>query len=281
MMSFWCDRFLPVVMAGATQSDTPSGSAVHAPTSAPSVRSEVKERESKLMAPSGADAEVSEKKDDRGDPFLSFVNQSIKKVVAIAIENKCTDSFIDCLVGFTITNKYGVQINGVKVVQYNKNPKRNSAFVKGGKFEMTTDIGQADDKNPFEIMVSADTFPACWTLFILRCHCVFKCAKCHKVGSALVVHAKAGQSNLIDCQIHHPDDESPTCDNCQVHESFYRAQSEKVRKRNLFNCYVCTEENINKKYKATLKCPGAGTHTDDICIHCFTLASSKCPQCRE
>jgi hypothetical protein len=100
----------------------------------------------------------------------------------------------------------------------------------------------------------------CYSRIMKKMHSIFKCRKCREETSHDVLH------ELI-------------CDNCLIHEDSYRDEPSDIKKRKLFDCYVCGEEKINKKFKAELKCSGASKHSDELCQFCLQRNFNKCPQC--
>lgn len=54
-----------------------------------------------------------------------------------------------------------------------------------------------------------------------------------------------------------------------------------LKKKNLFDCYVCGEEKINCKFKTLLVCNGSEKHTDFICQFCWKKNGKICPICRD
>ena len=106
---------------------------------------------------------------------------------------------------------------------------------------------------------SADSIVACYKILLEKMHHIYKCVKCRQVA-----HNK-----------YQFDRQELICPSCLFHEDVYSG-----KKQFLFNCYVCKEDNINRKHIATLQCAGANNHSADLCEFCFRSNGSKCPMCR-
>jgi hypothetical protein len=105
----------------------------------------------------------------------------------------------------------------------------------------------------------------CYTTLMDNMHDIFKCRKCRETTTNKYQFEK---DELI-------------CYSCLFHEDIYTRMPDKIKKRKLFDCYVCSEEKMNSKYRAELKCPGANKHTDQLCKFCLISNRNKCPQCKQ
>lgn len=115
------------------------------------------------------------------------------------------------------------------------------------------------------VYASNKNFDVCYATLMKRIHYIFKCSKCKEIVRDKFQHKKV---ELV-------------CTSCLLHQDMYAHQPEIVRKRKLFDCYICCEENMNKKFKAELKCDGQSLHTDELCKWCFMTNNRKCPQCKQ
>ena len=110
---------------------------------------------------------------------------------------------------------------------------------------------------------SGDSIAACYKLMLQKMHHIYKCNKCREVTQN-------------QCQISR---EELICTSCLFHEDVY-CETEEFKKKFLFDCYVCKEDNINRKHMMKLTCAGADKHSADMCKFCYRLNGSKCPLCR-
>lgn len=103
-----------------------------------------------------------------------------------------------------------------------------------------------------------------------KMHELYSCTKCKRKFRRSDDHAARLK-----------DEDRAICNTCLISEDAYVSQPRGVKRKQLFDCYVCGQENIVKKLKADLKCSGSAKHEDKICVHCYDSFGGKCPMCRQ
>jgi hypothetical protein len=142
------------------------------------------------------------------------------------------------------------------------------------------DCDEDEELNHTYVLGHGDTLDKCYSMIMNKMHYVFNCRKCREATlrePMLFAHSAPLNEEKSETR----EELDMICNNCLLHEDSYQDQSPNVKKRKLFDCYVCGEEKINKKFKAELKCSGASKHSDELCKFCFKKNASKCPQCKD
>jgi hypothetical protein len=215
--------------------------------------------------------------------FLPVIIDSLKKEIE-SIKGKKEVRRVTKRFTVDIQNCHDITFKFLDVVQYSKNYK--VPFETGGNYQvrlamfqcclMNSDCECDDDDddecscgnrcppNHHVATQHDDTLESCYEKIMDSVHFIFKCRKCRTVSES---QYQCERDELI-------------CNSCLLYEDLYARQSEVTKKRKLFDCYVCREEKMNKRYKAELNCSGASKHTDELCKWCFSSNNNKCPQCR-
>lgn len=177
----------------------------------------------------------------------------------------------------SIPNKNGIEFKFL-MVDYVETKLRNffemnlSLSSKCYSGDCKCDDEEDDDDNLYEHRISSDEHPTlyeCYNALMDKMHELYLCPKCKKEFS----RSSKNMAGLDDV-------DKLVCNACLMHEDAYVLQPLEVKKKELFDCYICGQENIAANLKADLNCSGNKKHTSDICQSCYTKCKHKCPMCR-